>query len=394
MRIAHVTLYPPKGEKHVQGSGVAAYSKNLITHTSGVTHEVICEVTSSSEKYNEGHVVVHRVFKRNPLYIFVIHRCLKRINPEVVHIQQELALFGNVITAYLLQWLVLLWRKKTVITIHGIVDPTKIDKKFVKENNSRLPVWLIRLAFRVIYTPLMKWAKRIIVHEAHFKEVAISKYGIAASKIDVVPHGVETLRIIDRELARSALDIPQTAKVVLFMGYATGYKGLDLLIEGFAKFAAVDPRAYLIIGAGKHPKLSRDPTYLAEYQRLMQKAEKMLPRGSYQWQGFIDESEITSYYSASDVSIYPYTTAMSSSGPMSFAIGYEKPFLVSTAFKDIFASHPKILFEQNPTSLAQRLQEFFAEQDTYTTASKVLKQTRTWESVGRKTAKVYQKVEE
>jgi glycosyltransferase involved in cell wall biosynthesis len=376
----------------VSSSGVASYSKNLITHISSSQDEqvVIANIIENPEMYKEDNVSVHRVFHRNPGFIFAIHKELKKVDPDVIHIQQELALFGGVLTAYLLQWLVFLWRKKTVITLHGVVDPDTIDAAFVKENNSRLPVWLVRLAFRVIYTPLMKWSRRIVVHEHYFRKIAIKSYGIDPQKISVIPHGVEMLKADDTQTARRHLGVPKNAQAVLFMGYATGYKGIDLLIEGFSRYAKENKNAYLIIGAGKHPKLKNDETYLKEYERLQQKAASSIPIGQYTWQGFIKESEITAYYSASDVSIYPYTTAMSSSGPMSFAIGYEKPFLVSTAFEAIFNTTPQLLFERTPKVLAERLGYFFSYQNDYAQISSTLKQQRDWNHVAVLTLQAYE----
>lgn len=395
MRIAHVTLYPPKGGKHISTSGVASYSKNLITNLveTGEQQTVICEVLGGKvESYREDGIDVKRVFEKNARFIPKVHTALKQTNPDVIHIQQELALFGGILTAYLLQWIVFRWRSKTVITLHGVVDPRKIDAAFVKENNAALPVWLVRLAFRIIYTPLMKWGKRIIVHEDYFKTIMVESYGINPEKITVIPHGVEPLETVPSTKARVELGLPEKAKVALFMGYATGYKGIDLLIEGFSEYAKSHKDAYLVIGAGKHPKLHDDASYLKEYERLQAKAATLLPKDQYDWRGFIAENEITAYYSASDVSLYPYTTAMSSSGPMSFAIGYEKPFLVSTAFEHIFKAYPHLLFERSAESLAYKLQYFFDHQAEYDTISSTLKKERTWSRVADRTRQAYQTI--
>jgi glycosyltransferase involved in cell wall biosynthesis len=394
MKIAHVTLYPPKGDKHVSTSGVASYSKNLISCLSKYSEQqtVICNILQAPETYKEDGITVRRVFKRTPSFFIKAHKALKQEQPDVVHIQQELALFGGIITAYLLQWLVFLWRERVAITLHGVVDLSKIDANFVKENNSKLPVWLVRLAFKAIYLPLMKWPRKIIVHEDYFKEIMVKSYHIAPEKIAVIPHGVEPLQTIDQSTARQKLSLPASAHVALFMGYATGYKGIDLLIEGFATFAKKDKKAYLLIGAGKHPKLHDDPTYLREYARLQAKAAALIPDGQYDWRGFIDEKEITAYYSASDVSLYPYTTAMSSSGPMSFAIGYEKPFLVSSAFDVIFKKYPLLLFERTSESLSHGLDYFFAHREEYDDISRTLKQERGWSRVAGKTLATYQSI--
>jgi len=397
VKVAHVTVYPPKGEKHVSSSGVASYSKNLITHIPLKTgsQTVVCNIADAGGSvYVDDEAEVHRVFKRTPGFIISVHKELKKINADVVHIQQELALFGGIVTAYLLQWLVFFWRRKTIITLHGVVDPNKIDQAFIKENNSNLPVPIVRMAFRLIYTPLMKWSQKIIVHERYFKDIIVRSYGIDSSKVEVIPHGVEMLKTLDRQRARTELGLPLTADVTLFMGYATGYKGIDLLIDGFAEYAKRNPKAFLIIGAGKHPKLHQDETYLKEYRRLQQKAADVIPKNQYVWEGFIKESDITTYYSASDVSIYPYTTALSSSGPMSFAIGYEKPFLVSSAFADIFSAHPELLFERDKESLADKLEYFFAHRDSYARASSTMKRARSWQKVGMQTFHVYESVSE
>jgi glycosyltransferase involved in cell wall biosynthesis len=394
MRVAHVTLYPPKGGKHVSISGVASYSKNLITNLAedGDQQIVICNVLKNPEQYREDGIEVHRVFERTPGFIAKIHSDLKRTDPEVIHVQQELALFGGIFTAYLLQWLVFLWRDRVIITLHGVVDPVKIDAAFVRENNSKLPVWLVRLAFKIIYLPLMKWSAGVIVHEDYFKEIMVKSYGIRPDKITVIPHGVEPLQTTDQSTAKDQLGLPKNSDVALFMGYATGYKGLDLLIEGFSEYAKHNKNAYLLIGAGKHPKLQDDPSYLKEYARLQTKAAKLLPKKQYTWQGFIDEKDIVAYYSASDVSLYPYTTAMSSSGPMSFAIGYEKPFLVSSAFDAIFKKYPLLLFERTPESLADKLDYFFTHKEEYDDFSRTLKKERSWSQVANRTQQAYRNI--
>lgn len=390
MRVAHVTLYPPKNSKHVSVSGVASYSKNLVTHLRVDEQIVVSNTTNgTTENYVEDNVSVHRVFERRPGFLLAVHKELKRIDPDVIHIQQELALFGGIFTAYLLQWLVFLWRKKAVVTLHGVVDPKKINEAFVKENNSKLPVWMVKLAFYVIYKPLMMWTKRIIVHERYFKDIVMQSYGISGRKVAVIPHGIEMLNTTDEQESRRELNVPKDANIALYMGYATGYKGLDLLIDGFSKYAHINPKAFLIIGAGKHPKLQNDSTYLEEYKRLQDKAAHLIPKDQYAWKGFIAESDITMYYSASNVSLFPYTTAIASSGPMSFAIGYEKPFLVSTAFRDIFNASPELLFEKNPEALAEKLDYFFTHKNEYKNLSTKLKGERSWHRVAEQTALVY-----
>lgn len=396
MKIAHISLYPPRGAKHVNGSGVISYTKNLVAHIGedAEQHMLTDRIEGKTENYHENGIAVHRCFDRNPLFVLQIHRKLREINPDVIHIQQEMALFGNILTALVLQFLVWIWRRKTVITMHHAVDPGSIDKAFVRQNNSNAPAWMVRLAFRMIITPLTRYSQQIIVHELMFKHILIDGYGADPNKIEVIPHGVEDLQAEEIATARRKLKLKDDMQVSLFMGYAAGYKGMDLLIEGFGEYAKDQPKAFLLIGAGKHPKLLNDETYLAKYQSYQDKAAKLIPKDQYRWVGFIDEDQIIDYYSAADVSLYPYTTTLSSSGPMAIAIGYERPFLGSSVFSNIFGSYPQLLFDRSAKSMADKLQHFFEHQSAYQNISAELKQRRLWSTVGQATTEVYRLVAE
>lgn len=392
MKIVHISLYPPKGEKHISTSGVASYTKNLVTaipYKSSNEVYVLCDMIGGMyEKYQEDGITVVRCFSKSPRFFKQINAELKKISPNVTHIQQEISLYGNISTAYLLQWLVFVSRKfYPIITLHGVVSLKKVNKAFVKENNSSLPSLLVKAAFIIIYKPLTIWAKKIIVHEDYFKNILAHEYNVSRKKIKVIPHGVESLQADKKQTACKKLGLNPESNLVLFMGFLTGYKGIELLIEGFGKYARENPNAYLVVGAGVHPKLKNDQKYLQEYKRLQKKAKKLIPQHQHRWTGFIDEQHIRDHYSACDVSVYPYTIAMSSSGPMSFAIGFEKPFLASTAFKDVFDK--KLLFEHTPSKLAEKFSYFFTHEKEFLLHSRTLKQSRVWKAVGARTYNIY-----
>jgi glycosyltransferase involved in cell wall biosynthesis len=392
MKIIHISIYPPKGEKHATAGGVASYTKNLITNIPYSKNDQVFVLTNKldnkRDEYIENGIKIIRCFDKKPKFFWQILKEVRKINPDTIHIQQELALFGNVLTAYLLQWLLVALKKyNLIITLHGVVSLEKINKKFIKENNSNLPIWLTKIAFRIIYKPLCLWSDKIIVHEEYFKNILIKEYKVDNNKIETIYHGVEDFQTIDKEDACKILGINPTKDICLFMGYLTGYKGIDLLIEGFSEYAQKNSNTFLIIGAGKHPKLKDDKIYLQEYKRLQGKAEKMIPKNQYKWVGFIDEEEIGVYYSASDVSIYPYTISMSSSGPMAIAIGYQKPFIASDVFKEVLPD--KFIFQRNEKALSKKIEEFFHNQEIFQKEISEMKNNRLWTRVGQQTFNIY-----
>lgn len=392
MKILHISIYPPKNEKHANTGGAAWYTKNLITHTPiGANDQVfvLCDkINGEYEKYIENNITVIRCFDKKPKYVYQLSKEISKINPDIIHIQQELSLYGNILTAYLLQWFIFRFRQyKTIITLHGVVSLKKIDKNFIKENNSNLPVWITKVAFRIIYNPLCFWAQKVIVHEECFKNILTEEYGTNQDKTEVIHIGVEDSQTIEKERACKELRIDSKNDICLFMGYLAGYKGIDLLIEGFAEYGKINRNAVLVIGAGKHPKLRNDEKYLKEYKRLEDKAKELIPENQCRWIGFIDEKNIILYYSASDVSLYPYTVSMSSSGPMSIAIGYEKPFLASEVFNNVLSE--KMLFQRNPKSLAKKLEDFFKDQECFQKDIAEMKANRLLKNIGVTTYNIY-----
>lgn len=394
MRVAHITTYPPYGEKHAKTGGVASYAKNLVSQlskTDKAEHIVLCDKTGAAvEEYEEAGTTVVRCFERSPRFVRQLHQQLKLRQPDVIHIQQELSLFGGILNAYLLQWLVFLWRERVVVTLHGVLGFSQVNARFVQQNNYRAPVWVVRFGLWFIYKPLTTWARKIIVHEENLKQMLVDEYHVPAYKVAVIPHGIEDFSAEPKATARQELGVQADGKVVLFMGYAAGYKGIDLLIEGFARFAKTNETAYLVIGAGAHPKLKDDPNYHKIYEGYRRKAAKLIPTNQYRWVGFIDEGDIAQYYSAADVSVYPYTTALASSGPMSIAIGYERPFLASDAFAGVFAK--PLLFEKTAEAMNQKLQDFFAHPEAFEVYSRQLKKARLWRTVGQRTRSLYQEI--
>lgn len=395
MKIVAISIYPQKASKHVKASGVASYTKNLLKNIPlGKDDElfIVCEkLDGVAETYQEDGFTIVRAFDRNAKFASQIYNVVKQIQPDVVHIQQEVPLYGGMHTAYMLQYLVRALKKYNVIlTFHHVVNLKMVDEKFVRSNGSSLPVWAVKLAFKVVYKPLTRHASRMIVHEDYFKQLLVDQYGAEAKKVDVIPHGVENFTPVPMQKARQTLDIPAGKHAVLFMGYLAGYKGFDLLIEGFGEYVKTDPNAYLVIGAGKHPKFEKDEAYLKDYAAKQAKAEKLIGKDNYRWIGFIDEKDVADYYSAADVSLYPYTISMSSSGPMSFAMGYEKPFLASDVFKDVLPHN--VLFARDSKAVAQKLTDFFAHADTYDKLSKTMKQERLWSRVGQSTLDAYKEM--
>ena len=219
-----------------------------------------------------------------------------------------------------------------------------------------------------------------------FRERLIKEYKISHEKVLVIPHGIESpKRVFNKKIARKLLKIDPKKRVILYMGYISGYKGVDILIDAFKQ---LDDRYYLILGGGAHPRLKNDKKYIQELERIKQNA-KRTPNTKFV--GFIPEDQIPLYFSAADLVVFPYKVVFGSSGPMNIAIGYEKPILASNEFYGILPS--EVLFKNTPINVADRIREVLENSHLYRNAIKISKKekhNREWVRIGNQTYRVYQ----
>lgn len=121
---------------------------------------------------------------------------------------------------------------------------------------------------------------------------------------------------ISKEEACEKLNIDPKRKVILFFGFIRKYKGLDLLIEAMETM----PDDYLLLIAGE-PYGSFDGYMdLIRKKNLFAKV-KMFVR-------YIDDKEVTNFFSAADVCVLPYKSA-TQSGIVGIAYHYGLPVIAT-----------------------------------------------------------------
>ncbi len=339
-KIFLVTPYPNKDEIHLKGAGVAAYSFYLAKELSeNIEVEVWAQKGKDLIEYidqeNKNKITVKRVWEKNIFGIWQIIKFAFKERPEIIHVQHEFNMFGGEITLPFSPLMVIVPRLlgiKVVTTFHGGIGLEQIDKTFVQENGKSLPPFIVKLAFRYIFGLFALFSNKIIVHEQFQKDELVNEHFVNKNKITVIPHGVpEKVEIVEN--AKSILNISEDKKVLLYMGFAAKYKGLPELFDFYKEYIKTKEgeNSLLIIGAGPMLRLENDKNYMAWYEDLKNKFESL--GENVRWVGFIPSDKITTYYSASDVVLFPYSRRLAASGPMAIAIGYEKNIVISSVLK-------------------------------------------------------------
>jgi glycosyltransferase involved in cell wall biosynthesis len=305
-------------------------------------------------------------------YPAVIARAVDALRPGVVHVQQELFLYGQGPGALLFPLLLRRLQRKhrVVVTVHGVTTDREIDASLMRGRRSPVPLSILRAVIVGIFRAIARSGAHLIVHDGILKERLIA-LGARDDKVSVIAHplfsGSEGLATMTPSAARRRLGLPENAKIVLTWGYWNGYKGLDVLAEGFERFAEGQRDAILILGTGPHPQLREDKAYLASYAAEM---NALSSHPAVRHVGFIADEQLPEYVRAADVCAFAYTKYLAASGPATYALTLGSPVLYSSVFRDV----PEVMsFDASPQGVDDALQRFFENPQPYAAAARELR---------------------
>ncbi|MFP9193679.1 glycosyltransferase [Natrialbaceae archaeon A-CW1-1] len=208
---------------------------------------------------------------------------------------------------------------RIVWTAHNLVEHERRDPSL----ELGMKRYLVRYVFDVVF-----------VHCSKCRQLLLTECGISdTSNTDFVtiPHGHyrdNYQNQMDETTARSRLDLPPDAFVVLFFGQIRTYKQVPKLIDAFEQ---IDHATMWLVIAGSSPEKrlsSHIKSKAAQRNRLI-----VVPK-------FIPDGAVQMYMNAADVVVYPFRDIFTSGSvllAMSFGkaiIGPRMPFLEEVVSED------------------------------------------------------------
>jgi len=327
MSLSVVSSYPEKGTIHSSRIvGVASYTKNLLIAIKKQQPElsiaVFAEYFDHPQIYSEDNIEVHRSWRRGSLSsLMSLYPLLQK--DKVILFSFEAYMVGNPIHTFvmLLSLLLLSWQGKKIVTIlHQVVqDATRLEPNPLK-------ALIINVGKSIVYSLILMFSSKIIVFEEYMKKIL----GSENSKIITIPHYIENMKPLNKQESRKRLGLLDGATYVLYFGFIAPYKGVDRLINAWDR----DTKQKLIVAGGINPNHKNDVDLTNFVKRVNEGAQKK----GVLTTGFVDERNIIDYFSAADILILPYTTFMSSSGPLALAASYELPIIISSELSPYFLS--------------------------------------------------------
>lgn len=350
--IVVISSYPPKGAiHHASVVGGGAYAKDallslrdtLLQNNKHTKITVLAEKHSERDEksYTDEDITVKRLWTRFSLTTFPLllkEILLRHTKAKRILIQFEFSMFGFQLHLLPLLPFLLVLRiagKQVFFVFHQVVtDVSELDGHLNIKRRKIFPLFYNTL-LSLFYKMVMIICTQVIVLEATLKN-RLSRFG-DERKIVVIPLTYKPFRQgVSRAQARQLLGIPQDAFVLLSFGYVAWYKGTDWLIDAYGKLPSdIKNRVTLIIAGGATPNhIAKD-----HYRQYVQKVEKEAKANGVLLTGFVPEEDIPLYYQACDLSILPYRSFMSHSGPLSLSRSFGKPFLISEVMRPILSSY-------------------------------------------------------
>ncbi len=254
--------------------------------------------------------------------------------PDIVHVQfLPMVKFGVGIELWFLQ----IVRKlgiKVVYTVHNVLPQDTGDRH--------------RARYRHIY----RLADRLICHDECARDRLVQEFDVSPERISIIAHGplLNSGEANSSKEARNRLGISTGDCLVLWQGILRPYKGVSFLLEAWRLLQSKCVLARLaIVGNG-------DAEIVQEVRDEV--ASLGIQSSVHLDFRFVSVTELTDYYNAADVVVYPYRE-ITTSGALMTGIGYGKAIVATRqpAFRQILRDGDNALMVDygDVEELAERL---------------------------------------
>lgn len=397
MEMLVVSSYPEKGTIHsAKTVGVASYTKTLLhaikNEDPSLSISVFAEQFTSDEIYEEESLHIHRTWERGNLRsLYTLFRTLFKRKEKTILVSFEIYMFGKPIhTLFALLGLMFLrvTGKKILFVMHQVLG------NFQSLEAHLMKMWILNRAKGVFYYAVLLASTKVIVFEEQLKQQLAPNN----PKIHVIPHFVyaATTHITKKE-ARNRLGWSPEGLYCVYFGYIAPYKGIDQLVNIWPDKTNVT----LIIAGGANPNHKTNK----KMQQFVAQVDKAAKKKGMTITGFIPEEQVSLYFIAADCVLLPYTTFMSSSGPLALAFAYEKAVLISPALasyvktSDVHQALSKsslsvsdITLPTTPGDLETKLSQLPHSITSLTSFSRIIKQTRSLSHIAQQYLRVIETV--
>lgn len=228
-------------------------------------------------------------------------RCAQALNTggvELVLLQHEYGIFGGKCGSHVLTLLREL-RMPVVTTLHTILtSPSPLQ--------------------RATLEAIIDLSDRVVVMSEHGANTLRELHGTAASRIDVIPHGIPLAA--EGTHGKTQLGFAGQ-KVILTFGLLSPDKGVEYVIEAMPAILERHPNTVFVVLGATHPHVRErhGEAYRLELQNRVRRLQ--LEANVVFHDRFVDDAELAEFLAAADIYVTPYLNPQqSTSGTLARAV--------------------------------------------------------------------------
>jgi len=330
LKIAFLSTYPPRE------CGLATFTQDLLMELKKIPstqQSKIVAISIDAIQYDDDVILELQQYDKDS-YIKIAN-ALNNSDIELLVIEHEYGIYGGLRGEYLLE-LVNNLQIPFVTTLHTVLpDPDEMQ--------------------RYILNTLAQKGEKIITMATNTIDILKNSYGINASKITVINHGVPSIPMESREKLKADSGL-ENRFIISTFGLLGPGKGLEYGVEAIAKVAKKHENVLYYILGRTHPaviKLSEE-----DYRKSLEAMVAELDIGDNVVfvNKYLSKEEIIHYLKLSDVYLTPYLNRdQAVSGTLAYAVGYGR-VIVSTPYsyaKEMLSEGRGLLAEfRNSDSIA------------------------------------------
>ena len=236
---------------------------------------------------------------------------LNSSNVAMVSLQHEYGIYGGPSGSLILRLMRRL-KMPVVTTLHTVLRQPDANQRTVMEEVAAL-------------------SDRLVVMSKHSSRILQEVFHVPEEKVDLIPHGVPELPIVDSKLYK-AITGTEGKAVLLTLGLLSPNKGIERVIEALPRIVADHPEVVYVIVGATHPHIRRreGDQYRIQLQTLAR--ELGVERNVIFHNRFVSPEEMAQFVGSADIYITPYPhEAQAVSGTLAYALGAGKA-IISTPY--------------------------------------------------------------
>jgi glycosyltransferase involved in cell wall biosynthesis len=230
---------------------------------------------------------------------------------DAVSLQHEFGIFGGEAGGHILTLLERV-RPPIVTTLHTILaKPTEAQRRVLDR--------------------IVELSSCIVTMNEMGRDLLLSRYGVAAAKVNVIPHGIPDFDFVEPDAAKARLGFAGRT-VILTFGLLSPNKGIEIMVDAMPAVLAARPDAVYVVLGATHPNLVRNEGE-AYRERLVARAKALgIADRVVFFNQFVDRPTLLEHISMCDVYVTPYLNeAQMTSGTLAYSFGLGKA-VVSTPY--------------------------------------------------------------